>query len=132
MHKSLVLVTMMVLTAAAASSATGGTKGVPEATAAGAPVTCIPLTHIRSTQVHDDRTIDFHLRNGQVYRNVLPHACASLGFEQRFSYRTSLTQLCSTDFITVLYQTPGLQPGASCGLGKFQPVTLAKRRTSAK
>jgi hypothetical protein len=35
-----------------------------------------------------------------------------------------LSQLCSTDIITVLMMGgPGLMRGASCGLGKFQPVT---------
>lgn len=100
---------------------------VPEAVADGAPVSCIPLNRIRSTRVYDDKTIDFVLNGKQVYRNVLPHDCPSLGFEERFSYKTSLTQLCSTDIITVLYQTPRLSPGASCGLGQFQPVKLVKK-----
>jgi len=93
---------------------------------AGAPVTCIPLQQIDRTEVRDDRTIDFVLRGRQVYRNVLPAACPELGFEQRFSYATSLSQLCSLDIITVLRQIGGVSRGASCGLGTFQPVTLAR------
>ena len=65
-----------------------------------------------------------HGRN-RVYRNILPNSCPSLGFEQRFSYVTSLSELCSTDIITVLYTSPVMR-GASCGLGQFQPVTLSK------
>ncbi len=100
---------------------------VPLATSVGEPVSCISIVRIRETRVRDDRTIDFIMNGRKVYRNVLPNSCPSLGFEQSFTYATSLSQLCSTDIITVLYQAP-LMRGASCGLGQFQPVTLAKRR----
>lgn len=90
---------------------------------AGKPVDCIQIRSIRSTNVRDDRTIDFVTTNRKIYRNTLPYSCPSLGFEKRFSYRTSLSQLCSVDIITVLWSTgPALQPGASCGLGQFQPM----------
>ncbi len=89
----------------------------------GKPVDCIPIRSIRSSSVKDDRTIDFEVNNKRIYRNILPNSCPSLGFEKRFSYATSLSQLCSVDIITVLWNAgPGLQPGASCGLGKFQPM----------
>jgi hypothetical protein len=88
----------------------------------GKAVSCIPLNTIRSTDVRDDRTIDFVTSNRKIYRNTLPQSCPSLGFERRFSYKTSLAQLCSVDIITVLYSSPNLQPGASCGLGQFQPM----------
>jgi hypothetical protein len=56
----------------------------------------------------------------------LPYSCSELGQDQGFAYSTSTNQLCSVDIITVLRQMGGLQRGASCGLGKFQPVTLGK------
>ena len=87
---------------------------------AAAPQDCVPLNQIRSTMAIDDRTIDFQLSGGTVLRNRLPQACSGLGFERRFSYRTSLTRLCSIDIITVL-DSDG-RPGASCGLGSFVPV----------
>lgn len=100
----------------------------PAATPIGAPISCIPLTQIRETRVHGDNVIDFYLRNNRVYRNTLPNSCPTLGFEERFLYKTSLSQLCSVDIITVLQSGgAGLTPGASCGLGPFQPVELAKR-----
>lgn len=92
----------------------------------GKAVNCIPLTQISESRVRDDKTIDFYMRDKQVYRNVLPNSCPSLGSEKRFSYKTSLSQLCSTDIITVLIE-PGISPGASCGLGQFQPVNGAGR-----
>lgn len=89
---------------------------------------CIPIRAIRSTNVRDDRSIDFVMNGRKIYRNTLPQSCPSLGFEKRFSYTTSLSQLCSVDIITVLWNTgPGLQPGASCGLGKFQPMEKATK-----
>jgi hypothetical protein len=89
---------------------------------AGKPESCIPLAQIRETRVRDDKTIDFYMSGKRVYRNRLPHSCPQLGMEERFLYKTSLSQLCSTDIITVL-TSPGISTGASCGLGEFQPVT---------
>ncbi|MFN3818119.1 hypothetical protein [Blastomonas sp.] len=101
---------------------------VPAAEVTGDPVSCINLSQIRSSQVRDDRTIDFILNNGQVYRNELPYQCGGLGFERAFTYSTSLTQLCNVDIITVLQNFGGtLNRGASCGLGEFTPVKLVKK-----
>ncbi|UZW55953.1 hypothetical protein NUH86_03940 [Sphingobium sp. JS3065] len=88
----------------------------------GKAVDCVQIRSISTTQVRDDRTIDFIMNGKKIYRNTLPNSCPSLGFEKRFLYKTSLSQLCSVDIITVLYQGGGLQQGASCGLGKFQPM----------
>ncbi|WP_448663015.1 hypothetical protein ACG3SL_20665 [Sphingomonas sp. CJ20] len=99
---------------------------VPAATPAGKAVSCLRLTNIRQSIVRDDKTIDFITRDGKVYRNTLNGSCPSLGFEKRFLHKTSSSDLCSIDTITVL-QDPGLSQGATCGLGEFQPVTLAKK-----
>ena len=112
--------------AAAWSPATAKPRETPTATPAGAAVNCVNRTQIRETRVRDDKTIDFYMSGGQVYRNTLPNTCPELGMNQGFAYSTSINQLCSVDIITVLRQIGGLQRGASCGLGKFQPVTLAK------
>jgi len=123
------------LAAAASLAVTGSTaiakrdRGeVPAATTTtGKAVSCIPLRSIRESRVRNDRVIDFRTTGTKWYRNTLPNDCPSLGFEERFSYKTSLSQLCSTDIITVLYSGgPGLTRGASCGLGQFEPVTIAK------
>ena len=92
----------------------------------GDAVDCIPLHSIRNTRVRDDRTIDFYMDGRKVYRNTLPNSCPQLGFEEKFLYKTSLSQLCSVDIITVL-TSPGISQGASCGLGKFQPITGAPK-----
>lgn len=93
----------------------------------GAPVDCVPLHSIRSSHVRDDRTIDFEVSGRQIYRNTLPYSCPGLKSEEKFAYKTSLNQLCSVDIITVLQSFGGgLSQGASCGLGKFQPMEKAK------
>jgi hypothetical protein len=92
----------------------------------GPAVDCIQNSSIRETRVRDDRTIDFYMLGGKVYRNVLPNSCPELGFEERFGYETSINQLCSVDIIHVLHSPP-VGGGAACGLGKFQPITGAPR-----
>ena len=93
---------------------------------AGEPRSCVPLAQIRNSRVLSDRVIDFGNGSRWSYRVVLPAPCPQLGFEQRFTYSTSLTQLCAQDIITVL-QGPGITRGASCGLAPFQPITPAPR-----
>ncbi|WP_254305787.1 hypothetical protein [Sphingopyxis sp. BSNA05] len=73
----------------------------------GEPENCIMRSSIRSTDVIDDQTIDFKMRNGDIYRNNLPNKCSGLGFEEAFSYKTSTNRLCNVDIIHVLSQTGG-------------------------
>lgn len=121
--------TMLALAATVSVAGARDRNAVPDAMPIGDPVDCVQLTNIRSTQVHGDSTIDFHMNGGRVYRNTLPNSCPSLGFEERFSYKTSLSQLCSVDIIRVLQSYGGtLQEGAGCGLGKFQQVKLASAK----
>ncbi len=118
--------TAFALIAAAPGSASQKRDAVPAATPAGKPVSCLSLTQVRESIVRDGKTIDFVMRGGQVYRNVLDGGeCPGLSFQRRFAHKTSTNDICSTDLITVL-EDPGLRQGASCGLGQFQPVTLAK------
>ncbi|ODU21564.1 MAG: hypothetical protein ABS87_05505 [Sphingomonas sp. SCN 67-18] len=108
--------------AAAANFDEGSQRFGDGAALAGKATSCIPLRNIRASHVRGDRVIDFEMNGKQTYRNVLPFDCPSLGFEERFAYKTSMSELCSTDLITVL-QAPGLSRGASCQLGQFQPIS---------
>ncbi|MDT0575468.1 hypothetical protein RM533_04655 [Croceicoccus sp. F390] len=94
----------------------------PPAVVSGKPVSCIPLVGIRESRVRSDYTIDFVTSGNDIYRNTLANRCSGLGFEQRFSYSTSLSQLCNTEIITILDSSG--YPLGSCGLGDFVPVTL--------
>ncbi len=85
---------------------------------------CVNMRNVSRTVVIDDQTILFYMRRGEIYRNYLPHRCSGLAREQRFSYSTTISRLCDIDTITVLYnQGVGLSSGASCGLGKFYPIS---------
>ena len=116
----------LVVAAIAAPGAAKDRNQFPEAEPAGKPQSCIRTSQIRQTHVRNDWVIDFEMIGGKFYRNTLPMSCASLTFEQRFAYRTSMGQLCSTDTITVLQQGAS-NAGPSCGLGEFQPVRLVKK-----
>ena len=98
----------------------------PAATITGPAQSCIQLTEARETRIRDDWTIDFIRHGKRAWRNTLPHRCPGLKSNDGFSYKTSLSQLCSTDIIYVLEHTGGeLRQGAGCGLGQFVPVELA-------
>jgi hypothetical protein len=121
-----ILFPLALVTAALASPGAARDRNVvPAATPSGAAQSCIPIRSIRESLVRSDRIIDFRMNGNRYYRVTLDQPCPQLGFERRFSYATSLSQLCAQDIITVL-QTGPLMRGASCGLAPFQPVTLAK------
>lgn len=112
----------------AATPAIAKDKKPDNLVAVGEPIDCINPRLIRSTHVRDDQTIDFEMSGNTVYRNTLPYKCSSLGFEERFAYKLSTSQLCSVDIITVLQSFGGgLSQGPSCGLGKFQKMEKAKK-----
>lgn len=121
------VISLSLLAGGSAAIAKRDRNMVPEAVSTGAPVSCLNLHSIRESRVRSDQVIDFRTNNQKWYRNTLPYSCPSLGFDEAFSYETSLNQLCSVDIITVLRTGGGgLNRGASCGLGKFQPVNLPK------
>ncbi len=92
---------------------------------------CIQRSQIRNSRVRSDQVIDFEMRGGKVYRSVLPNRCPRLGFEEAFSYNTSINQLCSTEIIYVVEQIGGrIQRGAGCGLGRFVPVEYVEEEES--
>ncbi|MEM6684025.1 MAG: DUF6491 family protein [Pseudomonadota bacterium] len=88
---------------------------------------CVQIVRLRQSHVLDDQTIVFEARGSDYYLNELPQRCPRLGFEKSFTYATSLTQLCNVDIVTVLQNFGGqFVRGASCGLGKFQPISKAE------
>jgi hypothetical protein len=100
--------------------------------AAAQTTSCLPLRQIDRTEVVDNKTILFHMRGKKVWRNQLPYSCPGLKFEDRFLFKTSISQICSTDIITVLYSAGGLREGASCGLGRFEAYTPPPKDAPAK
>jgi len=132
MRKSLIFVSLGLVGILGAITAVGSNarplKAEEEAriTPIGKPVGCLRIAEIDESRVRSDHVIDFYMKGGKVYRSVLPNSCSQLGFEERFSYKTSTQELCSSDIITVL-TGPGIGQGPSCGLGDFQEVTGAPK-----
>ena len=123
MRKSLLILTALAALTGGASAGISAKKEPAPVRAVGEPVNCVSLHNIRSTNVVDASTIDFKMNGGKTYRNSLPYSCPGLKFEDRFSYRTSTSQLCNVDIVRVLHDYGGqLSEGVGCGLGKFQPV----------
>ena len=125
MKPSVSLVALVLpLCACAEEAETAADLRAPAVEVLGEPVSCILVSRIRNTVVHDDYTIDFQLIGGDTYRNTLPHRCPSLGFEESFAYEVSTDSLCAVDTISVIQR--GARRGPHCGLGQFVPVRYAE------
>jgi hypothetical protein len=99
------------------------TAGAPPATVAGEPRNCINSSEIRQTLVRTDRVIDFEIRGGKTYRNILTQRCPGLAMERAITYETSINQLCSAQIVYVLENVGGRpRRGAGCSLSQFVPV----------
>lgn len=89
------------------------------------PTRCIATTRLDRTEVVDDETVLFYMRDGDIYRNRLSRSCPGLEREKRFTYRVYGNQLCRVDTITVLESRSfGLNDGFTCSLGDFQPISV--------
>ena len=81
---------------------------------------CISAIRIDHTEVVDDSTILFHMRDHTVYRNVLPERCVGLRTDTRgFTYAPSDNNdaLCS-NLVTIRLNTYQ----AVCQLGAFERI----------
>lgn len=84
---------------------------------------CIPLMRMDSMKVLSDRAIEFRMKGGETYINILPNKCPGLRPNRTIMYQTSQSRLCHVDIIRVMEPYPGgLQPVVSCGLGRFHLV----------
>ncbi len=102
------------------------------------PVHCVDLIRIDHTDILDSKHMLFTMIDKRQYLNTLPVGCPGLRPNDPYLTRTTLTELCDLDIITVLHPTGvGFMQGPSCGLGMFQPVTknevdLLKQQIRAK
>jgi hypothetical protein len=91
------------------------------------PQRCIALPNLERTDVLDNRTILFHMRNGQIYLNHLSRECPGLAREKRFMYSPTSTQLCEIDAVTVIEKWGfGFTRGFTCSLGEFHPLAKSE------
>jgi hypothetical protein len=80
---------------------------------------CLRRFMIKRTEVLNDYTILFHMKNSKTFKSELPYRCIRLGAEKRFSYRLSSALLCDDTIITV-FSIVG--PFGSCGIGEFEEL----------
>ena len=86
-------------------------------------VNCVNLNRIDHTQVVDNRTILFYMRDGTIYSNRLAHPVPGLESNRAFMYRAATSRLCNVDAVTVLENWGfGLTAGATGTLGKFTAI----------
>lgn len=101
------------------------TEGLDGYTVTGNTETCLRTFLIDETDVVDDSTVLFHLKNGETYVNRMTKACPQLARHNSFTYDAhGVGQLCNTDTITVLYSNspPELREGPTCPLNEFEEL----------
>jgi len=76
---------------------------------------CLPINRIYRSEIVDDSTILFHMRDGAIWKNELPNPCSGLRMQGGFGYTTPLDRLCDLDTIRVLGGSFSV-----CGLGRFE------------
>ncbi len=89
-----------------------------------APPICLSTIRIDHTDVPDDSTILFTMRDGSVYRNHLPSRCTGLSLDTRgFTYAPipGSDEICSS-LVTIRLNTTG----AVCILGAFEKIKPAR------
>jgi hypothetical protein len=90
--------------------------GVDSAAAAQrSPITCLKVRSVSGTNVVDENTIDFHMRDGSVYRNSLVRPCSGAIFSA-FVHHSTTDTFCDHEIITVV------MPQQHCMLGTFKKL----------
>ena len=93
----------------------------PQSRVASAPPICIRSYDIFRTDIPDDSTILFIMRDRTVYKNTLPFACGGLRLDTRgFTYEPTdpaTDEICS-NLVTIRTNTAG----NSCQLGAFSQL----------
>ena len=84
------------------------------------------LGNIREhTNVLNDSTILFRMRNGELYVNQLSKACPQLAQYNSFTYEAhGVARLCINDSITVFYSGRPMEfsQGPTCNINGFEKV----------
>lgn len=93
---------------------------------AGPPQGCVSQSELGGTRSFGRGIILFSGRTDDVvYVNRPPAGCPDLGSGRAFRTRTTSTQLCRGDIITVFDPVSGMEFGG-CGLGEFTPYRTTR------
>lgn len=91
-----------------------------EGRAAGPAMTCVSQRTLGSSRSIDNDLLLFEGAGDVVYVNRPAGGCASLAHGRALSTRTTASQLCRGDIVTVFDPVSGVELGG-CGLGDFVP-----------
>ena len=86
----------------------------------GPPVSCVSLRDLQGNKSAGEGAIVFEGIGGRKWVNRPPAGCPSLEFGRTLRVRTSGSQLCRNDIVTVFDGVSGSESGG-CGLGDFEP-----------
>jgi hypothetical protein len=118
-------IAMALAAALVLASSAGFVLGFPAVVDAAVPAkarnVCLNASNIQRTQAKDDRTLDFYMRDGTVWRNTLRQLCPMLRTSPFSQVLNSGDLVCSNQqFIHVL------QTGDMCALGDFVQLSPAQ------
>jgi hypothetical protein len=90
---------------------------------------CVYVDRIDQTQIVDERSILFFMRDHTVLQNMLPNSCAGLRPRDRIKYDATLGKLCANEFVTQLVDIGSYAPGTLCRIGMFVPIGAEEARS---
>lgn len=118
MRIGLLLAAATLILASSAAFVLGSAAAVDSKTSATSASVCLNVRDIQRTEAKDDRTIDFYMRDGRVWRNTLRQLCPMLRTSPFSQVLKSGDLVCGNQqFIHVL------QTGDMCALGDFMLLT---------
>ena len=92
-------------------------------TRTGETTDCLRLVSIQSTEILNDRQILFKVAGGAWLQE--PKNCSTLRKHYALSYKTSMSQLCTTDIITLIDASTPESFVGSCSFEPFQKLERA-------
>jgi hypothetical protein len=87
---------------------------------AGQPVSCVSLRNLEGNRSAGENAVIFDGPGGRLYVNRPPAGCPMLRHGRALTVRTTNSQLCRGDIVSVFDPGTGANYGA-CGLGDFEP-----------
>jgi len=87
---------------------------------AGPPLSCVPLRQLHGNKSAGEGAIVFSAAGGRRYVNRPSAGCPQMQFGRHLQFRTSGSQICRGEIVTVVEPSFGGDFG-SCVLGDFEP-----------
>jgi hypothetical protein len=87
---------------------------------AGQPISCVSLRTLEGNRSAGENAVIFDGPGGRLYVNRPPAGCPVLRHGRALNVRTTSSQLCRGDIVSVFDPLNGTDYG-SCGLGEFEP-----------